>query len=409
MKSVVSRLTLLVVAGMVVSSVGVGTVWSYLRAAHGALGKSLRDAVPIEFELKRVRQMTDDLIPEFRTNQKIAAQLDVEIDYLDRDVHALRQTQALAREQMRKLREALNEHHDSFTFGGKKFSRTDIEHDLALMLERFDEAEKQLAEKERILDARRQTLVAATDKIRQFQQQQELLAQKVESLKAELKLAELAEESGSFQFDNSKLAQAKEAVEQAEKRIRVMQKLVEGERQVAGEVPVEADSRPVSQKYDEYFKIVANPDNFKSNTPYFLALKQSEIKEGVGCGDFRVGASKDELVRILGNPQVDSTATWLRWNNAHHVDCLLGPGQKAMELRFNDDFPYALASGIRIGSTEAALLAAYGQPAHRVVKGTAKKLEWSTRGLLVWTHDGKVSQIVCFTPADTFSGKSGDF
>jgi hypothetical protein len=255
MFSLVNRLTVLIVAGIVISSVGVGTGWSYLRTAHGALGQSLRDAVPIEFDLKRLQQMTEDLIPEIRSNQKIAAQLDVEIEYLDRDVQALRQTQEQATEQMRKLRLALDESKDSFTFGGKQFTRDQIEHDLALRLERFDDGKKQLAAKEHILTTRRHTLAAATDRIHEFQQQQELLAQKVESLKGELKLAELADASGSFQFDNSKMAQAKEVEAQVEKRIHVLQKLVEGERQVAGEIPVETDSRPVTQKYDEYFKV----------------------------------------------------------------------------------------------------------------------------------------------------------
>jgi DNA repair exonuclease SbcCD ATPase subunit len=254
MFSIVNRLSLLIVAGFVISSVGVGTAWSYLRTAHGALGQSLRDAVPIEFDLKRLQQMTDDLIPEIRTNQKVAAQLDVEIEYLGQEVQALRQSQTQAREQMRKLRQSLDTASASFTFGGKKFTKDEIEHDLAQRLERFDDGEKQLTVKERILAMRRQTLAAATGRIRQFQQQQELLSQKVESLKAELKLAELADASGSFQFDNSKLAQAKEAEAEVEKRIRVLEKLVEGDRQVSGEIPVEADSRPVSQKYDEYFK-----------------------------------------------------------------------------------------------------------------------------------------------------------
>ncbi|MGQ9574615.1 MAG: hypothetical protein ACUVUC_04805 [Thermoguttaceae bacterium] len=36
-----------------------------------------------------------------------------------------------------------------------------------------------------------------------------------------------------------------------EKRIRVLQRLVDSDRQTEGEIPVDADPRPVTQRYDE--------------------------------------------------------------------------------------------------------------------------------------------------------------
>jgi hypothetical protein len=34
-----------------VSSVGAGTIWSYARTMHAEIGRQVRDAVPIGFEL----------------------------------------------------------------------------------------------------------------------------------------------------------------------------------------------------------------------------------------------------------------------------------------------------------------------------------------------------------------------
>ena len=93
------QLMLLLGAVVLVTSVGFGTVWSYIRTAHTQLGETVRDTVPISFELKRLEQMTGDLIPEIRANQKVAAQLDVEIEYLEREIGSMEESQEKRRAQ----------------------------------------------------------------------------------------------------------------------------------------------------------------------------------------------------------------------------------------------------------------------------------------------------------------------
>ena len=53
--------------------------------------------------------------------------------------------------------------------------------------------------------------------------------------------------------NSSHLFSAKELSVDVEKRVRTLQKLVDGQQQVTGEVPVEADSRPITEVYDTYF------------------------------------------------------------------------------------------------------------------------------------------------------------
>jgi chromosome segregation ATPase len=248
-----SKLWMAVAAAVAATSVGTGTVWSYLRTAHSQLGQSLRDAVPIAFELKRLDQMTSDLIPEIRANQKVAAQLDVEIEYLGREIEALQNSQKDAKSQMQKLRQALTHDRKSYEFGGRPFTRQEIEQDLERRLQQYDNTAVQLAAKEQLQAARQRTLDAAAERIRQYQQQHDLLVQKAASLQGELKLVELAQDTGNVDLDHSKLNEAKQLAQEVEKRIRTMQKLVEGQRQNPGEVPVEADGRPVTDRFDEYF------------------------------------------------------------------------------------------------------------------------------------------------------------
>jgi len=217
------------------------------------LAKQVRDAVPVGFELKRLERVTADLIPELQANRKVAAQLDTEIEYLERELGEATQSQQKAKAEMDKLREALRNKQDRYQFAGQAFTRRQVEDDLTRRLERYEDGRVQLEAKQRILASRRQTLDAATDKIRVCQQQHDLLLQKAESLQAELKLLELAQAGGSFEFDQSKLREAKDLAVAVEKRIRTLHKLVDGQQRASDAIPVEADDRPVTEKFDEYF------------------------------------------------------------------------------------------------------------------------------------------------------------
>lgn len=253
MRKLGQRVWMIAGAVVLVSSLGVGTVWSYLRTAHMELGKSLRDVVPIAFELKRLEQLTQELIPEIRANQKVAAQLDVESEYLEREVAALQKSQVESLAEMQRLRKDLDGLENDFKYGDKTYTRTEVESDLAHRMNRYDEVQDQLAAKEKLLESRRKTLAAATDKIRQHQQQRDLLLDKAAAIQAELKLAEAAQAQGGFCFQQSKLAQAKELTTEVEKKVRTLQKIVQADRDFGGEIPVSADSRPVTQRFDERF------------------------------------------------------------------------------------------------------------------------------------------------------------
>jgi len=245
-------LTWFVGTALLVSTVGVGTVWSFVRTAQHAVRESVRDAVPLTFELQRLEQLTRDMIPEIQANQKVAAQLDVEVEYLEREVAAIGQSQNDARSQMEKLRAALDSPNGKQEFGGRTFSKAEIELDLNRRLERFENDAVQKQAKEKLLEARRRTLAAATDKIQRHQQQHATIVAKAESLQGDLKLIELAGNAADISFDGSKLKQAKELSQQVEKRIRTVQKLVDGQA-VPNEIPVDADTRPVSERFDSYF------------------------------------------------------------------------------------------------------------------------------------------------------------
>ena len=239
--------------GVVVATIGVGTTVSYLKTIRRQVGEEIRDLVPIKFEIDRLAGMTEDLIRDIQANQKVAAQLEVEAEYLRREIDAQEKALAESRAQMQKLRDVLRESKEEYTFGGQKFTRADVDKDLARRLQRYKDGQALLESKKQLLQSRQTTLQAAVDKIREFQHQREMLAQKVESLKAELALAEAQQAAGKFHFDSSHLADAKRLADDIEKRIRVTQRMMAGQQLPGGEIPVDADDRPATEQFDAMF------------------------------------------------------------------------------------------------------------------------------------------------------------
>lgn len=147
----------------------------------------------------------------------------------------------------------------------------------------------------------------------------------------------------------------------------------------------------------------AAPENVQHNS--IDKKTNNKVIEGVGWGAFKLGTSRDELIKLIGqpDPNPDPNIQWVRWLSKYHVDCLFDDARGAFEIRFNKGFKLPLTSGIKIGSTEKAILTAYGAP-DRVVNRpevNAKMLEYDNHGILMWIHNGKVSDFTVIKGSET--------
>lgn len=128
-----------------------------------------------------------------------------------------------------------------------------------------------------------------------------------------------------------------------------------------------------------------------------------KVVEGVGWGPFKVGASREEIVKVAGEPEANPSPKnpWVWWRSRFHIDCLIDEQRGAFEVRFNDGFKFSLTSGVKIGSSEKEVLLAYGAPDRVVNKTQSKMLEYGDRGVLMWIMEGKVFQFTVFKPRKT--------
>ena len=123
---------------------------------------------------------------------------------------------------------------------------------------------------------------------------------------------------------------------------------------------------------------------------------QNRIVEGEGWRGFRVGATRDELIKELGKPDNDPNDRWLQWKRKYSIHCLIDDARGAFELRFDSGFKAETTAGIEIGTSLKKALAAYGEPTTQEERGGAKKLIWSSKGILIWFSGDKAIQIVVF-------------
>ena len=175
----------LVVSGGILFGTELG---SYVRSSVSSARMVVKDNVPVEFELKRARDLLDDIIPEMQANIRQIAQQEVEINHLRGDL--VQSEKALGEEQMRvaKLRNALDTHQASYRFSGLSYSREQLKEELARRFDRYKEAEVVLSGKRRLLENREKSLTAAVQVLDRTRGQKTLLEDQIESLEAQFRL-----------------------------------------------------------------------------------------------------------------------------------------------------------------------------------------------------------------------------
>src|SRR5438874_9149253 len=113
------KLGLLSVAGLTIAG---GLLFghefsSYITSSTRAMRTAANDAVPIDFQLRRARDLVDDIIPEMQANVRVIAQQEVDIDALKKDIATSQKSLAEEKTRVTKVRDCLSTQHVSFTFG----------------------------------------------------------------------------------------------------------------------------------------------------------------------------------------------------------------------------------------------------------------------------------------------------
>jgi hypothetical protein len=199
---------------------------SYVRSGGRSFSAAMKDNVPIEFELRRARDLLDDIVPEMQANIRAIAEQEVEIASLRGEVEEGQKALAEAKTQVGKVRDCLAHAGPSFTIGQISYSRNELKEDLSRRFDRTREAEMVLAGKKRLLSNREKSLAASLQLFEKTRSQRAMLENQIASLESQHKMVQLASVGSGVQVDHSKLAQTEQLISQIKKQLDVAERVL---------------------------------------------------------------------------------------------------------------------------------------------------------------------------------------
>ena len=229
-------------------------VVSYICSSAKSVRTVVKDSVPVEFELKRARDMLEEIIPEMYANIRLIAEEEVEVAALKVDI--AKGKEANEQEQMRiaKLREELGKSQAVYYIGNREYPRSYVKEDLAHRFERFKESELVVASKERLLTARQTSLDAAMRLLERTKTRKRELEDKIEALASQHRLIKAASIGSNIQVDNSKLAKTEKLINEIKKRLDVAERVLAHESQFVQAIPVDVVAeKDLLIQVDDYF------------------------------------------------------------------------------------------------------------------------------------------------------------
>ena len=230
---------------------------SYLRTGCRNVREVVKSEVPLEFEIERARTLVDQLVPDIRQCMHVIAEQQVDVEYrqaalAQREAGLLKQKDAILA-----IRSDLASGKDTFVYASHSYSSNDVQRDLANRFDRYKAAEETLAAERTILQARKQTLVANSNKLDGMNQAKRDLEVKLEQLQARVQTVRAAETVSHLAFDDSNLNHARKLITDLNKQLDVKQKMLDTEAKFADLIPVESMTAEVpknlNQQIDAYF------------------------------------------------------------------------------------------------------------------------------------------------------------
>jgi peptidoglycan hydrolase CwlO-like protein len=228
---------------------------SYISTSVAKVHQSVKDSVPIEFEIERARNMIKELTPEIRRNMHLIAKEEVEVERLQNQIERAEARLSKNRADLMRLKADLDSDRGTFVYAGHTYTKNQVTADLKSRFARYKTQDATLANLHKVTHARQRGLDAAREKLEQMLAAKRQLEVDVENLEARLKMVEVAQTTSDFNFDDSHLARTKDLINEIHTRIDVAEKMVNAEGYFHDEIPLdeEPETGNISEDIAEYF------------------------------------------------------------------------------------------------------------------------------------------------------------
>jgi hypothetical protein len=235
---------------------------SYVSTTYHRLTSSVEEAVPVDFQIDRARQMVRDLDPEIRRSMHVIAKEEVALEQLNRQISGSQEKADKDKADILRLQADLGQSKKTYHYASRSYTSDEVKQDLARRFNRYKVTDDTLASMKQMRDAREKNLDAARQKLSAMINARRKLEVDVQNLEAKRKLVEVAQASSEYVFDDSQLARAKELINDIRTRLDVAAKLANADVNVETEIVLE-DSAPsdITDQVAEYFKTDGKDSN----------------------------------------------------------------------------------------------------------------------------------------------------
>ncbi|MEN9553995.1 MAG: hypothetical protein RLZZ232_281 [Planctomycetota bacterium] len=256
LKKIVTGAATVAVAGSLILG---ADALSYLRTVGSNVRQAVKKEISVEFELDRIRNEVQDLMPEIRRHLETVAEQSVDVKDLQRVLAERQSDLATQKNSILTLRKDLESDRQTFVYRTVSWSRSEVEADLAHRFAAFCTAEECVKRDQQILSALKDTLQANQRKLDTMLIRKQDLVVKVAQLEARLKQVQAAETVNSMEVDDTQLARVEKLIHDMNHALDVRESVMEAEGNLQGRIPVEQSSAPapddVLGKIDSHFSL----------------------------------------------------------------------------------------------------------------------------------------------------------
>ena len=207
--------------GTLLTLMTVTPVGSYVRTGWNLATSSASDAVPLEWELKRARQMVADLQPEIRDAARQIAREKVQVARLERQLGDADTDLARSEQDIRRLRDDLARPADKYEYSGRTYTVSQVKSDLSQRFERLKTRQAISDKLQQMFVARQHGLEAATQRMEAMLDARRQLEVEIEHLQTRVGALRLAQTSSGLAIDDTVLSQTRELLDDIAVRIDV--------------------------------------------------------------------------------------------------------------------------------------------------------------------------------------------
>jgi len=250
------------VVGSAVGVVAVGLLlygtqfFGLLRTAKNEIERAAKDAIPMSVQVANAERMVKELDDELRNWTTTVAEQQVTVKNMQEKVEKRELAQTNLKKQIILVKSEFDKDQKQYVFDGTSYTHEQVEKDLGVKLQKFKDDQDILNRDKEQLRARKETLAATESKFQEMVTMKEGLKNEIGFLRARMEQMKADEAVGTLDIDDSKMAEARKAIEEIRTKMDVREKVREAEGRLTKPsitVPEKPASGNISKEIEDLF------------------------------------------------------------------------------------------------------------------------------------------------------------